>query len=162
MNNNKFSIISSMTKTNRGIGFMNKLPWKTTKEGKEDLAFFSYLTSEVKRSESINNTVIMGRKTWESLPKSKKPLPKRTNIILTRNSQFDVSSFPIGSVLVANSLDNALTKSQGNVFVIGGEDIFKQALEHPQCQKIYLSVIDDSPNSYKCDTFFPTIPDTYK
>lgn len=157
----RFSIVSSMTKTTRGIGFGNKLPWKTTSEGKEDLAFFSYLTSEVKPNPNVMNTVIMGRKTWESLPKSRKPLPQRYNIIVTRNTNYDISTFQ--NTQIAMSLDDALMKSSnGNVYVIGGEEIFKTALKHPYCEDVYLSVIDDGVSPYKCDTFFPELPNNFE
>ena len=58
---------------NRGIGFKNKLPWKLTKEMK----YFKELTIGEK-----NNAVVMGRKTWLSIPEKNRPLPKRENIVL--------------------------------------------------------------------------------
>ena len=92
---------------NGGIGKNGKLPWHIS----EDLKNFKTLT--------LNSTIIMGRKTWASLPI--KPLPKRNNIVLSSTKQLGVTTY--------NSLDNCLAglKKQKiqKVFIIGGRSIYK-------------------------------------
>ena len=76
-------LIVAMCKNN-GIGFDNKIPWRIS----EDMSYFSKKTSGDYSIDGIKkNAVIMGRNTWESLPKKYKPLPNRLNIVLTRNTQ---------------------------------------------------------------------------
>ena len=105
------------------------------------------------------NAVIMGRITWESIPQEFRPLPQRINLVLSRNSSL---SKPDG-VLQAGSLEKALNafsaspydKQVENIYVIGGRQIFQEAIAHPLCQKIYLTKI---LHAFKCDVFFPPIP----
>ena len=84
-------LIVAMCKNN-GIGLDNKIPWRIS----EDICYFSKKTSgdygvmiqnEKQNETTKKNAVIMGRNTWESLPKKYKPLPNRFNIVLTRNVQ---------------------------------------------------------------------------
>lgn len=86
MSSGRFSLIAAVSKKNSGIGFQNKLPWHF----KEDLEHFKRITT--------GKTVIMGRKTWQSLPKQ--PLPGRTNYI--------VSKTLLRSANVFKNLDDAL------------------------------------------------------
>ncbi len=143
----KVSIIAVIGK-NRELGKNNKLLWHI----KEDLQRFKALT--------VGHPIIMGRKTWESLPF--KPLPSRTNIVVTRNSDF---SFKGGGLLkLAGSLEgaieiakNAAAFAQGfgepkEVFIIGGGQIYKQALEKGLVDKLYLTLVDADSDA---DTFFP-------
>ena len=111
-------LIVAMCKNN-GIGFNNKIPWRIS----EDMSYFSKKTSGdyVGVNETIKkNAVIMGRNTWESLPKKYKPLPNRFNIVLTRNPQklltldhHDMDKKDIGYV---SSVDEAIELCYG-----GGE-----------------------------------------
>lgn len=99
------------------------------------------------------NAVIMGRKTWDSLPAAYQPLPGRVNGVLSRSR---ISGFQ-GSHRVWSSFDEALAELRAdgsirNVFVIGGGEIYAQALAHPLCRRIFLTSIDAE---YPCDTFFP-------
>ena len=132
-----------------GIGKDGRLPWHLP----ADLAHFKELTT-VTDSSSLKNAVIMGRKTWESIPEKFRPLPKRMNIILTRNKSL---TFPQG-VLKAENLNDALNvinkrkKDIESVYVIGGAEVFQEALSHPQCGKIYMTHI---LNRFDCDVFFP-------
>lgn len=89
-----------------GIGYKNSLPFFV----KEDLKHFKELTS--------NKTIVMGRKTWDSLPT--KPLPNRKNIVLSRQ---DVE---IEGALVLNSIQDILTNIDEEIFIIGGSQIYKQ------------------------------------
>jgi dihydrofolate reductase len=131
----KISIISAMSE-NRVIGKGNQLPWDLP----EDLKRFQKITS--------GHPVIMGRKTYDSMGK---PLPKRTNLVITRNRSFH----PEG-VNVFESLPMALEfckKNQfGEIFIIGGGEIFKQAI--PYTEKFYLTILH---RHVEGDTFFPDI-----
>jgi len=137
----KISIIAAIGK-NRELGKDNKLIWHIS----EDLERFRKITK--------GHAVIMGRKTWESLPV--KPLPKRYNIVITRDLEFKINDLREGrDFAVVGSLEEALrlaSLAQGNdeCFVIGGGQIFEQAL--PIANKLYLTIID---NSFDADTFFP-------
>lgn len=105
---------------NEVIGKNNELLWRLP----DDLKRFRYLTQ--------NHTVVMGRKTWESLPF--KPLPHRRNIVLTRDKTW---SHP--GVFVCHSVEEVLklTSHEIDVFVIGGDQIYELFLPH--CSKIYLT-----------------------
>ncbi len=117
---------------NRLIGGENKLLWDLP----EDLKHFKKLT--------LNSIVIMGRKTFESIGK---PLPKRLNVILTK----DINFKPNGC-LVYNNIDDIIGdfNEDPNVFVIGGGEIYKQFF--PYIQRIYASLVD---GEYSGDTYFP-------
>ena len=118
---------------NGGIGKDNRLPWHIS----EDLINFKKLT--------LNNPIIMGRKTWDSLPK--KPLPKRRNIVLSSKKIDDVESYTsIESCLGALKNDN-LT----DVFVIGGEMIYKSFFNYSDT--LHITFINK--NVLGIDTFFP-------
>ena len=108
------------------------------------------LPSDLKRFKAITSghTVIMGRKTFESLPNG--PLPNRRNIIISRNTQFAVEGAEIYS-----SLDYAFLKciNELEVFITGGAQIYAQAL--PVADKLYITRIHAS--FPEADTFFPPI-----
>jgi dihydrofolate reductase len=127
------SIIVAMDE-NRGIGYQNRLPWDLP----DDLKRFKRLT--------MGHSIIMGRKTFESIGK---PLPGRTNIVVTRNPQYQ----PHGC-RVAHSFKEALTISQDiedeEVFIIGGAGLFRQALDI--ADRIYLTQIHAQ---VQADVFFP-------
>lgn len=152
-----FNIIVAMD-ADRGIGKDGKLPWYLP----ADLKHFKKITMKTTSSHK-KNVVVMGRKTWESLPQSFRPLPGRVNLILTRN---DKLKLPEG-VLRANSLEAAfclvestrLRNQIDQIFVIGGQQIFEMALESLQCQKIYATHVD---HVFECDTFFPPFKDRFK
>ena len=118
---------------NGGIGKDGKLPWKIS----EDLKNFKKIT--------LNSTIIMGRKTWDSLPF--KPLPDRRNIILSSNKRTNVESYSnIGDCL-------NILKSDGveNLFVIGGRSIYE--IFYPNASMLHLTMIDIETGGI--DTFFP-------
>jgi len=133
------SIIVACSK-NRIIGNKGKIPWHIP----DDLKRFKQITT--------GHPVIMGRKTFESiLDFLGKPLPDRTNIIVTRNGDYTV---PEGCI-VCTSLDEAVSKANEidneESFVIGGGEIYKEAL--PKTDKIYLTLID---KEFDGDTYFPS------
>ena len=139
-----FSLIAAVD-LQRGIGKAGKLPWRLP----ADLRYFHKITMG-----DGKNAVIMGRITWESLPAAHRPLPGRVNIVITRNSAYELPP----EVHKAPSLDDALfaaeRKNAEEVFVIGGSQIFEQGIEHPECEKIYLTQV---LGEFGCDAFFPKI-----
>lgn len=102
------------------IGKDGKLPWYLP----EDLKFF--------KEKTMGFPVIMGRKTWESIGK---PLKGRENIVLTTNPSYQVN----GAIKVS-SLEEALTLFTGDIFIIGGATLYKQAL--PLANKVWITEID--------------------
>jgi dihydrofolate reductase len=119
---------------NQVIGYNNQLLWRL----KEDLQRFKGLT--------MGHHIIMGRKTYESVGR---PLPGRTNVIITRNKDFKADG-----CLMVGSLDEAIkvANSDSEVFIIGGGEIYNQSL--PIADKIYLTRVHAS---FPGDTFFPEL-----
>jgi len=119
------------------IGSNNALPWHLP----EDLKHFKQLTT--------GQAVIMGRKTWESLPERFRPLPGRQNIVVTRNAQYLAAG-----AAVVTSLEAALKVGVGEtaVFVIGGAELYAHAL--PLAQRLELTEIDAE---FAGDAYFPAI-----
>eukprot|EP00171_Calliarthron_tuberculosum_P006821 IDg6821t1 len=130
--------------SSRGIGMNGVLPWPKLSA---DLKNFKELTK--------GSPIIMGSATYQSLPHSVKPLPGRLNIVLSTRSRAQLK-IP-DSVLIAGSFDAAATllEARGlrNVFVVGGESVYKQALERPEwSQRVHYTHIDAE---LPCDRFFP-------
>lgn len=150
-----FNIIVAVDEKN-GIGKNGKIPWRC----KSDMSFFREQTMKVK-DKNKKNIVIMGRKTYESLPKKK--LPDRINIILSRTLKQE----DYDEIIILKSLDECLNyyetnkKNIENIWLIGGSEIYRMGLNHPKCRKIYISRIF---GNYNCDTNFPLIrnDDNYK
>lgn len=125
---------------NMGIGANGKLLVSYP----EDMKFFKDTT--------IGHIVVMGRKTWDSLPK--KPLPNRLNIIITSHPEKS-DDININFTTMEDFLDNLeyLDAGDKEIFIIGGASIYKQLL--PYCEKIYMTLI---PTVYKeADSFFPQL-----
>lgn len=134
------SLIAAMAKNNC-IGKNNKLPWHIP----EDLKHFQQITK--------GKTVLMGRKTFESIISYlKKPLPNRTNIVITRNASFQVPS----GVEIYDDIQKALNKHKNEeVIVIGGADIYAQTIN--LADKLYITLVDQEAEG---DAFFPEINPT--
>jgi len=122
------------TDSSNGIGINNTLPWHLP----EDLAHFKRLTS--------GHAIIMGRKTFDSIGR---PLPNRRSIVVSRNPEWQHEG-----VERVGSLEDALALVAGasEAFVIGGGQIFEQAL--PLVDKLVITRID---RTYECDAFFPAL-----
>ncbi len=136
----------------RGIGRNNTIPWKLPL----DMKRFKEITSSIS-----SNCVIMGRKTWDSIPSKFRPLPGRTNIILSRAKINEIKTnekdtFACSSFDDLNILLNKLNSSDQlkEVFFIGGADIYSTAQSIYPIDNYYLTQIFEN---YKCDTFFPVI-----
>jgi len=127
------SIIAAIDER-RGIGRDNKLLWHIP----EDLARFKRIT--------FGHPVIMGRKTYLSIGR---PLPGRTNIIISRNKKYKAKD-----CIVCNSLEKAFkfakSKDKKEIFIIGGGEIYKQAIGW--ADKLYLTIVK---GDFRADTFFP-------
>ncbi|MFC1747832.1 dihydrofolate reductase [Pseudomonadota bacterium] len=148
----KFSIIAAADKK-LGIGKDNQLPWRL----KGDLKYFSETTTDA--PEGMTNAVVMGSKTWDSLPEKHRPLKDRINMVLSRRD-LDLP----GGVILAKSLKDAFEKLDeledlNEVFVIGGASVYRQAIEHEDAEKVYLTEVD---SEFDCDAFFPEIPEDFK
>ena len=129
----KLSIIVAMS-SNRVIGVNNTLPWHLS----EDLKHFKFLT--------VGHTIIMGRKTYDSIGQA---LPNRRNIVISRNIEISCEGAE-----VVHSIENAfsISKNDGEVFVIGGSNIYEQALH--LVDHLYITEIK---KSFLGDAFFPEI-----
>ena len=134
------SLIAAVDKNN-AMGKDNKLLFHI----KEDLLFFKETT--------INHTIIMGRKTFESLPGV---LPLRKHIILTRDKNYKVNDPQVKIESSLKSILEDLKDKDEEVFIIGGGEIFEQVMESGLVDKIYLTIINKSVED--ADTFFPQIP----
>lgn len=137
------TLILAATVPRYGIGLNGGLPWRLAKEMK----FFKQVTTAQK-----NAVVIMGRTTWDSIPPKFRPLPDRTNIVLTSRPMPDAPQ----DVLVAKSFDEALTKcpEDSTVYVIGGSQVYKTALVHEHTKAVLLTEITCPDGHVECDTFF--------
>ena len=133
------SLLVAMSK-NRVIGKNNQLPWHLP----EDLKHFKALT--------MGHPIIMGRKTYESIGK---PLPNRSNIVISRNSDFQADG-----VKIVASIDDALKVAESiaeisdtqEAFIMGGAQIYQQTL--PLAQRLYITEVKKTVTG---DAFFPSI-----
>ncbi len=169
------TIIVAATPKN-GIGKDGALPWPMLKR---EMQYFARVTKRVPmptdtgsvQSDAFKqttldgarrNAVIMGRKTWDSIPTKFRPLKNRTNIIITTRRRGDFELLP-EDVVVAKDITSGLSILEtlikddkalpvGRAFIIGGSSIYQKALELPQTKNILLTRIH---KDYECDTFFP-------
>jgi len=127
----RISLLVAMAR-NRVIGANGAIPWHLP----DELKLFKKLT--------MGHHMIMGRKTWESIGK---PLPGRTSVVVTRQK-----GYVAPGAIVAHSLDAAIAAAggDGEIFVIGGSEIFAAAL--PRAGRLYLTTVDATPEG---DTYMP-------
>ena len=134
----KIALIAALDR-NRVIGRNNDLPWRLP----DDMKYFMETT--------MGHPVIMGRRNFDSIPPKYRPLPGRTNIVLTRKNNFDAPGF-----LVAHHPDEALAmareKEEKEIFIIGGAEVYSLFMN--QADFLYLTEIDAAVSG---DTFFPKI-----
>ncbi len=139
------AIIVALGTRTRAIGKDNALLWHLP----DDLKRFKELT--------LGHPVIMGRKTWESLPEKFRPLPERTNIVVTRQADYKADG-----AKVVDGLSDAFLAAQDAVgaeetFIIGGAQVYAEAL--PYANRLYLTLIDDEEEG---DAFFPSYGQDFK
>ena len=140
----KVSIIAAMDRK-RGIGKENKIPWHL----RDDLIKLKRLTKD--------HVVILGRKTYDSMVwyynKSGNPMPGKLYIVVTHDKDYKPAR---ENAQVVHSLEQAISFARSHlakldeIFIIGGAQIFQQAL--PFANKLYLTIVE---GDYSCDTFFP-------
>lgn len=132
-----------------GIGKASGLPWPRLRG---DLQHFKRVTSLA--TQGKRPAIVMGRKTWESAEVGGKPLPNRFNIVVTRRSDLTVPA----DVAVANSLDAALEAALESdieaVFIVGGAEIYREALAHPALRWVYLTRV---AGRFACDAHIPDL-----
>jgi dihydrofolate reductase len=137
------SLIAAMDEF-RGIGVDNRLPW--------------HLPADLKRFKSLTmgHHLIMGRKTFETIGK---PLPGRKSIVVTHDRNYTASGCPEDTCHVVHSLEEALdiaeSMGESEVFVIGGGEIFDQALRY--ADRLYLTLVHTKANT---NVFFPEIDES--
>jgi dihydrofolate reductase len=130
------SLIAAVSQ-NKVIGKNNDLPWHLP----DDMKYFMQTTK--------GHHVIMGRRNYESIPEKFRPLPNRTNVVVSRQSNLSVP----GCWLV-HSVEEALTlarsRAESEVFIIGGAEIYREGMPH--ATRLYLTEIHGTPEG---DTIFP-------
>jgi dihydrofolate reductase len=126
-------VLIAAVSQNNVIGRDGDIPWHIP----EDLARFKHLTT--------GNTVLMGRKTYESLPEEFRPLPDRKNLVLSRSS-------PDIEAEVVSSIQQAYEEAKGALFIAGGESVYRQAME--DADRLEITRVKREVDG---DTFFPEI-----
>lgn len=131
-------MIAALSARDRGLGKDGQLLWRIP----DDMKRFKELTT--------GHPVIMGRKTWESLPEKFRPLADRTNIVVTRQSGYEAAG-----AIIAHSLEEAraaAARARGaeEVFIMGGGELYREAL--PLADRLYLTLIKGEKEA---DAFFP-------
>lgn len=142
------NIIVAMCK-NRGIGINGMIPWTL----KEDMQFFKNKTIG-----NGNNAVIMGRKTYESIPNG---LPKRKNYVISTtksNPNGDSKAIIYKDIITANYDIVSREHRYEKIWVIGGQQIYQWYLSNNLIKDVYITRILEE---YKCNTFFPLLPSTF-
>lgn len=141
---------------NRGIGKNNELPWRL----KSELKQFATLTKSTSNPDK-KNAVLMGRKTWESIPEKFRPLKDRINIVLTSNPSRiqDESVCVCPNFSTAMDLIDNMSEEIETCWVIGGSSVYAEALKSPQISSLYITNIHQN---FDCDTFFPVISSDWK
>ncbi|MBN1495073.1 dihydrofolate reductase [Candidatus Peregrinibacteria bacterium] len=137
-----------------GIGIKNTLPWDL----KKDMAHFQKTTLKT-RDPDKKNMVIMGRPTWESIPKKHRPLKGRINIVLSRELDYKANG-----AKVFNDLDKVFESADKNnqiesIFIIGGASVYTTTINHPRVTGLYITRVH---KVFDCDSFYPQIPDKFK
>lgn len=147
---NEFTIIVAIDKNN-GIGKNGDMPWYLP----DDLKHFKEVTTKTKNDDFVN-VVVMGRKTWESIPANFRPLKNRINVILTKDKKYSAPN----NIIISDNFDDMfdiISKINdvkiNKIFVIGGQQIFEQAIKLEECREIIVTHIE---SSFDCDTFFPS------
>eukprot|EP01082_Thalassiosira_pseudonana_P007343 g6770.t1 g6770 contig23:1178395-1180293(-) len=155
----------------RGIGHQGKLPWRLP----GDMNHFKKVTT-TPPSPGLTNAVIMGRKTWDSIPSKFRPLDGRVNVILSRKGAAGVEGVPMSTddnnnnnnaedILVASSLEEAMQKldgraNHGSTFIIGGGEIYSQGIKSGLVKRVIYTNVKGLAEDAKLDAFFPELTDS--
>jgi dihydrofolate reductase/thymidylate synthase len=137
----------------RGIGRGNELPWPRLPG---DVAHFKQITTGT-REPGKQNAVIMGRRTWDSLPPRYRPLAGRINVVVSRSLD------RLDGAIVAPGLDEAVAAATEagaeSIFVVGGGQLYTGAIADPRCAVLYYT---DIAGRFDCDTVFPAFRDRFQ
>jgi dihydrofolate reductase len=144
MQKSHLSIIAAIGK-NRELGLRGELLW--------------HLSDDMKRFKEITagHPVIMGRKTWESLPERFRPLPGRTNIVVTRQAAYNAPGATVVDSLSDAFLAAIDAPGSDETFIIGGGELYAAAL--PYANRLYLTLINETAEA---DAFFPDYAKDFK
>jgi dihydrofolate reductase len=131
-----------------GIGLEGNIPWRL----KEDMASFKEITCHTELSLGTRNAVMMGRKTWESIPEKFRPLKERLNVIVSTTLKDD-DFMKYDNVLLFSDPTTALGNIRNEediekLFICGGSSLYNEFL--PDCDEIYFTKV---LTEFKCDTF---------
>ena len=165
------TLIVALTRASHGIGRASGLPWPQLKP---EMAYFTRVTRRVPSTlidahptRKFQNAVIMGRKTWESIPRKFRPLKGRTNVVITRQQTLEGSE---EDVMIASSIQDGVenlksrfwteeqdAKSEktglGRCFIIGGAEIYKAAVELDNTTSVLCTRVMEP--DFECDVHFP-------
>jgi len=145
-----FSIIVATTECG-GIGNKNRLPWNKLSK---DIRFFKEITTFSEYGKK--NVVIMGRKTWESIPEKFRPLSNRINIIISSKLELKVPECVFKAKDFKSMVDICKKLEKENktdkFFIIGGSSVYKEAMENGVVDRIFLTKV---LKEFECDAFFP-------
>ena len=133
----RISMIAAIGVNTRGLGKGGELLWRLS----DDMKRFKTLTT--------GHVVIMGRKTWESIPEKFRPLPDRTNIVITHNAAYEAPGASVAHTL-GEALEKACEVETQEIFIIGGAQIYTESL--PGTDRLYLTLVDSDDEA---DVFFP-------
>ncbi|KAK9370215.1 dihydrofolate reductase-like domain-containing protein [Lipomyces kononenkoae] len=166
------ALIVAATHTSLGIGRAGTLPWRLP----TDMALFRLVTSSPAGGSSsqqqqqlqppllLQPAVVMGRKSWESIPKKFRPLKNRVNVVLSRTvTDFGPGTYTFSSLSQALSALSQTTSSSfssippvSSIYIIGGAEIYAEALKHPAPSRVFLTTVyPDDEQALQCDTFLP-------
>lgn len=154
----ELTLIVAATRSSMGIGLNGSMPWKGLRK---EMQYFARVTTRLPPQAPAGavNAVIMGRKTWDSIPPKFRPLKDRLNIVVTRSAPDTLPSHPeapIKEPVRVSSLEHALSYAAshaiGRIFVMGGAQIYEAALRLPEARRVLLTSIE---KDFECDTFFP-------
>ncbi|KAM0334184.1 hypothetical protein ACHAQA_001204 [Verticillium albo-atrum] len=153
------TLIVAATRT-MGIGLQGTLPWTGLKR---EMAYFARVTKRLPPSAppAALNAVIMGRKTWESIPPRFRPLKGRLNVVISRSAtaavpadvDFEKEAVRVASLEEAVKFLEGWERPLGRVFVIGGAQIYGASLERREARRVLLTRVGDP--EFECDAFFP-------
>lgn len=133
----EYTLIVAVGRNNE-IGKNNDLLWHLPR----DMKFFKDTTN--------GHIVVMGRKNWESIPEKFRPLRNRENIVLTRNKDYEAEGAKVITSL--DAISGAIQDDHKTCFIIGGAQIYEQAIEDGNVHEMYITHVDES---FAADTFFP-------
>jgi dihydrofolate reductase len=152
------------------IGNAGEIPWRCP----PDISYFNKLTVETTQSRQVN-AVIVARRTWESIPEKFRPLPDRLNIVISQKlwdgeeEGYEEGRYPypiapptkifptLQRALDWLNFDISARLFVDKVWVIGGAQLYDEAINHPDCENIYFTEIVPSRTVEKADTFFPQL-----